>query len=105
MGASSPCAPRRDGRLARTQSCERFQALVHDTEQLLFGHRLCKQVALTQLATHALQLVRFMVVFNALGNGPQPETACELDDRLARSEEHTSELQSHVNLVCRLLLE
>src|SRR5690242_21505571 len=25
--------------------------------------------------------------------------------RLRRSEEHTSELQSHVNLVCRLLLE
>src|SRR3989344_8552028 len=28
---------------------------------------------------------------------------CELIDK--RSEEHTSELQSHVNLVCRLLLE
>src|SRR6266571_8144803 len=26
-------------------------------------------------------------------------------DRGTRSEEHTSELQSHVNLVCRLLLE
>src|SRR5690242_21234804 len=26
-------------------------------------------------------------------------------DRVSRSEEHTSELQSHVNLVCRLLLE
>src|SRR5438034_6052831 len=26
-------------------------------------------------------------------------------DRLARSEEHTSELQSHSDLVCRLLLE
>src|SRR5438477_4677939 len=26
-------------------------------------------------------------------------------ERLGRSEEHTSELQSHVNLVCRLLLE
>src|SRR5690242_20790065 len=26
-------------------------------------------------------------------------------DHQARSEEHTSELQSHVNLVCRLLLE
>src|SRR5690242_20970941 len=26
-------------------------------------------------------------------------------DGLRRSEEHTSELQSHVNLVCRLLLE
>src|SRR5260370_26517123 len=30
----------------------------------------------------------------------------ELDERYAeRSEEHTSELQSHLNLVCRLLLE
>src|SRR4051812_49650251 len=28
-----------------------------------------------------------------------------LIDRELRSEEHTSELQSHVNLVCRLLLE
>src|SRR5690242_21012829 len=28
-----------------------------------------------------------------------------LASQLARSEEHTSELQSHVNLVCRLLLE
>src|SRR5438477_4676350 len=27
------------------------------------------------------------------------------DRMLERSEEHTSELQSHVNLVCRLLLE
>src|SRR5260370_28480904 len=26
-------------------------------------------------------------------------------DRQSRSEEHTSELQSHLNLVCRLLLE
>src|SRR5690242_21439318 len=30
-------------------------------------------------------------------------TVC--DQSRARSEEHTSELQSHVNLVCRLLLE
>src|SRR5690242_21207967 len=27
------------------------------------------------------------------------------DNNYSRSEEHTSELQSHVNLVCRLLLE
>src|SRR5438477_5990775 len=32
----------------------------------------------------------------------QPDDA---DERVKRSEEHTSELQSHVNLVCRLLLE
>src|SRR5260370_18998949 len=29
----------------------------------------------------------------------------EIQRRLGRSEEHTSELQSHLNLVCRLLLE
>src|SRR5260370_32103853 len=34
------------------------------------------------------------------GAEPRPE-----DCSLARSEEHTSELQSHLNLVCRLLLE
>src|SRR5207237_9612836 len=28
-----------------------------------------------------------------------------LDGEIVRSEEHTSELQSHLNLVCRLLLE
>src|SRR5260370_22802569 len=30
---------------------------------------------------------------------------CADQRQLARSEEHTSELQSHLNLVCRLLLE
>src|SRR4051812_49959990 len=37
-----------------------------------------------------------------------PAPASDLDRfgaELLRSEEHTSELQSHVNLVCRLLLE
>src|SRR6266571_7090591 len=34
------------------------------------------------------------------GAGSRPSSA-----NSARSEEHTSELQSHVNLVCRLLLE
>src|SRR4051812_49983884 len=29
----------------------------------------------------------------------------DAEERIVRSEEHTSELQSHVNLVCRLLLE
>src|SRR5690242_20994161 len=34
-----------------------------------------------------------------------PQQAVGAPHRRARSEEHTSELQSHVNLVCRLLLE
>src|SRR5207237_8617969 len=34
---------------------------------------------------------------------PDPSPSSRL--RMTRSEEHTSELQSHLNLVCRLLLE
>src|SRR2546430_11071918 len=44
------------------------------------------------------------------GNGPERLTfnerfECKNDGTLYRSEEHTSELQSQSNLVCRLLLE
>src|SRR5690242_21468102 len=37
--------------------------------------------------------------------GGEPLRAVAHDASRPRSEEHTSELQSHVNLVCRLLLE
>src|SRR4051812_49839506 len=37
--------------------------------------------------------------------GSSPSLPVRRKRRRARSEEHTSELQSHVNLVCRLLLE
>src|SRR4051812_49673925 len=33
------------------------------------------------------------------------QSVADRKERHVRSEEHTSELQSHVNLVCRLLLE
>src|SRR5579875_4221558 len=39
------------------------------------------------------------------GAGWRPAAAMALLGRLERSEEHTSELQSHSDLVCRLLLE
>src|SRR5690242_21016600 len=40
------------------------------------------------------------------GRGPRLENVPARWERVfGRSEEHTSELQSHVNLVCRLLLE
>src|SRR2546429_7384733 len=40
------------------------------------------------------------IVFNA-----NPPNACRIYARFNRSEEHTSELQSRLHLVCRLLLE
>src|SRR5690348_18193386 len=40
------------------------------------------------------------------GGQPQsPRAECACDFQTSRSEEHTSELQSPVHLVCRLLLE
>src|SRR5438477_9888121 len=39
------------------------------------------------------------------GDGWSGQPLCRRRWRRSRSEEHTSELQSHVNLVCRLLLE
>src|SRR5260370_4552437 len=39
------------------------------------------------------------------GDPPFPTNLVGLEDAPPRSEEHTSELQSHLNLVCRLLLE
>src|SRR5260370_14868543 len=39
-------------------------------------------------------------------NSSVPQIYADVDrDKVLRSEEHTSELQSHLNLVCRLLLE
>src|SRR5690242_21614365 len=40
-----------------------------------------------------------------VGPGEAPTALVLTGKSVSRSEEHTSELQSHVNLVCRLLLE
>src|SRR5438477_5058472 len=42
---------------------------------------------------------------SAIGCCTSGSPAKSLTSKPSRSEEHTSELQSHVNLVCRLLLE
>src|SRR5260370_14988388 len=46
---------------------------------------------------------RLLGVVLVFVNEIEPARLREID--LVRSEEHTSELQSHLNLVCRLLLE
>src|SRR5260370_7941949 len=62
-------------------------------------------------AMHRRELIRFSRRFESskirgyvLDVGPQFFLLALVSDRI-RSEEHTSELQSHLNLVCRLLLE
>src|SRR3989304_8222961 len=57
-------------------------------------------------------LFPYTTLFRSSGVGPSPESRdpacrdlCPPAHRGARSEEHTSELQSRLHLVCRLLLE
>src|SRR5207237_7542723 len=45
-----------------------------------------------------------LALYGSLGTAPQTAVHKYLNSK-GRSEEHTSELQSHLNLVCRLLLE
>src|SRR2546430_6653903 len=63
------------------------------------------------IVQRALDLgINFFDTANVYSNGRSEEIVGELlkdqrDDVVIRSEEHTSELQSQSNLVCRLLLE
>src|SRR5260370_2969658 len=47
----------------------------------------------------------FFLALNRRSLRPKPGQRRRRRGRAPRSEEHTSELQSHLNLVCRLLLE
>src|SRR5260370_14252027 len=59
---------------------------------------LFRSVGFAIAATHPKRVSRWVAIDAPLpGVGPW--------DQIKRSEEHTSELQSHLNLVCRLLLE
>ena len=50
-------------------------------------------------------VVIFTRIREEISNGKSPRVAAQAGYKRARSEEHTSELQSRENLVCRLLLE
>src|SRR2546427_4295873 len=53
----------------------------------------------------AFGLVEGGVIEDRPGIPPSPQHVAALIRQMRRSEEHTSELQSQSNLVCRLLLE
>src|SRR5688500_19265804 len=56
-------------------------------------------------APTATALARSIVALTAAGRSIRHTGLSAMPPRLIRSEEHTSELQSPCNLVCRLLLE
>src|SRR5262245_65030101 len=65
-----------------------------------------KAAQLDLSATEALTALKTVRVVDIdLGNGTRKRCVTKGSQRAARSEEHTSELQSLRHLVCRLLLE
>src|SRR2546430_3258553 len=56
-------------------------------------------------ASATIRSATLMLIVALLATTPLPLSAATPDPVLERSEEHTSELQSQSNLVCRLLLE
>src|SRR5690242_20886225 len=75
----------------------RYPWQVRDSGQLLLvvAAGVWLVAAVAQTAAEGLRDPRIAIAFGAL----------IAFGEVLRSEEHTSELQSHVNLVCRLLLE
>src|SRR5207237_6639902 len=57
-----------------------------------------------RLATAPVIAVPTITLEGDANGAPHPEPSAYAK-KFSRSEEHTSELQSHLNLVCRLLLE
>src|SRR5260221_9148262 len=66
------------------------------------GRRSGRAIPCQDLGRHALDEAHPLVLAVFARHGRSTRSG---RDRLARSEEHTSELQSHSDLVCRLLLE
>src|SRR3989344_6564404 len=87
-----------------------------DVPQSYTGNEPASRSAIRNLYDPYLQIFNRLEHYTVTGHnvdkveliiqgGTFPSYGKEYQEEFARSEEHTSELQSHVNLVCRLLLE
>jgi len=61
------------------------QPPAHDREQLRLRHRLGEEIALSDVAADALQLVTFVRGLDPLGHGLESKTPRELHDGLANA--------------------
>src|SRR5688572_31863220 len=69
-------------------------------------HNLALREKETELVFRGEQYARAIGLYQRrFANAPAPSIDFLVEQRFLRSEEHTSELQSQSNLVCRLLLE
>src|SRR5947207_3487602 len=80
-----------------------FRSLVRSKTQRTKGDRLASFLDTT--LNHARDFVFGAALYLFFLRFPCESARLDRDQCVARSEEHTSELQSHSDLVCRLLLE
>src|SRR2546426_8879275 len=85
-----------------TATTEIYTLSLHDALPILAVTYEGQQVSYGELNRRANQLGHYL---RGLGVGPEVRVGLCLERSVERSEEHTSELQSPCNLVCRLLLE
>src|SRR5690606_41859393 len=95
--------------LHTTATTESFTLSLHDALPISVLSKLDASSVLTPELRdrwmgegYFLRALCYFYLVNVFGEVPLLETP---DFRISRSEEHTSELQSRENLVCRLLLE
>src|SRR5260370_42571345 len=103
--------------IARVAPAERPELRIRRIDAIPVALPLAKPMAMSGVTVKDAEnlLVRIEAADGTLGWGEAASAPTMTGDTLAglvaavrehlRSEEHTSELQSHLNLVCRLLLE
>src|SRR5260370_36594295 len=79
--------------------------VVLSRQDLIFSFFFFNDTATTEIYTLSLHDALPISGWHRGSNRLRPLSSCSRWPRRKRSEEHTSELQSHLNLVCRLLLE
>src|SRR5947207_12075219 len=96
----------------------RFYLIIEETRQNIVHHFFARSGRIDgesnfdppiKITGHPIRAgevnVRLAGVFKIVNAAVLEKTSDDTDDANVRSEEHTSELQSHSDLVCRLLLE
>src|SRR2546429_6556295 len=79
-----------------------FRSCGHDVDPVdLFS----SSSRIAQMKAHAQRTARLQLIAKMLEGQPWQKAMTDAGLSIGRSEEHTSELQSRLHLVCRLLLE
>src|SRR5256884_6753346 len=107
LGAQTPAAGQDSG----ATKAPAYTLVEYNAEQACAAEKVpatqvkCLDDFVAKYPNSALLVYVYPLFVNAYNQLKNPQKVIEYADKLVRSEEHTSELQSRLHLVCRLLLE